>query len=56
MDSIDHKINKHLLSKGIDVQSVLNEMIEDGYITLDLGDLSHGCGEKVPGSDRTHKD
>ena len=38
MNKIDQVIENHLMSKGIDVTQILNEMLDDGWITLDIND------------------
>lgn len=52
MNKIDKVIRQHLLDQGMDVEDLVNEMIEEGYLELDTTDkdISYGRSRKeVPG-------
>ena len=56
VNEIDEIIREHLKQSGIDVQSLLIEMVADGYIAIDLEGLLHGSGTRIHGSARPDKD
>lgn len=56
INEIEEVIREHLKQSGIDVQSLLMEMIAHGYIAIDLEGLAHGSVTKVHGSTRSDKD
>ena len=56
ISKIDKVIRDHLKESGIDVQSLLMEMIADGYIAIDLEGLSHGSGTRTHRATRPDKD
>lgn len=37
-DTLEDKINEALRDKGLDVKEFLNDMIEEGYLSLDIED------------------
>lgn len=48
MNKIDKVIRQHLLDQGMDVEDLVNEMIEEGYLELDTTDkdISYGRSRK----------